>query len=71
MPIITERRTLGKGSAPMEVSDLGFGLMGMNYHRGPHHDEKAMIKLAHEVVERGVTLLILQKPTARSSTKNS
>ncbi|WP_312338133.1 aldo/keto reductase [Sphingobacterium sp.] len=56
MPVITERRTLGKGSAAMEVSALGFGIMGMNYHRGPHPDEKAMIKLAHEVVERGVTL---------------
>ncbi|MFP3596861.1 aldo/keto reductase [Chryseobacterium sp. SIMBA_029] len=56
MPVITQRRTLGKGSASMEVSALGFGVMGMNYHRGAHPDEKAMIKLAHEVVERGVTL---------------
>jgi aryl-alcohol dehydrogenase-like predicted oxidoreductase len=56
MPVITKRRTLGKGSAAMEVSALGFGVMGMNYHRGTHPDEKAMIKLAHEVVELGVTL---------------
>lgn len=56
MPVITERRILGKGNAAMEVSALGFGLMGMNYHRGAYPDEKAMIKLAHEVVERGVTL---------------
>lgn len=56
MPVITARRTLGKGTAAMEVSALGFGVMGMNYHRGAHPDEKAMIKLAHEVVERGVTL---------------
>ncbi|HWW38040.1 aldo/keto reductase [Pedobacter sp.] len=56
MPIISERRTLGKGTAAMEVSALGFGVMGMNYHRGMHPDEKAMIKLAHQVVERGVTL---------------
>ncbi len=56
MPIITQNRTLGKGSAAMEVSALGFGVMGMNYHRGVHPDEKAMIKLAHQVVERGVTL---------------
>jgi len=47
---------LGKDSAAMEVSALGFGVMGMNYHRGAHPDEKAMIKLAHQVVERGVTL---------------
>lgn len=56
MPVITGRRTLGKGIAAMEVSALGFGVMGMNYHRGTHPDEKAMIKLAHQVVERGVTL---------------
>ncbi|MGA6119117.1 aldo/keto reductase [Sphingobacterium anhuiense] len=56
MPVMTQRRTLGKGSAAMEVSALGFGVMGMNYHRGPHPDEKAMIKLAHQVVERGITL---------------
>jgi len=40
----------------MEVSALGFGVMGMNYHRGYHPGKKAMIKLAHEAVERGVTL---------------
>lgn len=55
-PVITQRRTLGKGNSAMEVSALGFGVMGMNYHRGTHPDEKAMIKLAHQVVERGVTL---------------
>jgi len=56
LPVITQQRTLGKGTAAMEVSALGFGIMGMNYHRGAHPDEKAMIKLAHQVVERGVTL---------------
>jgi aryl-alcohol dehydrogenase-like predicted oxidoreductase len=54
--IISQKRTLGKGSAAMKVSALGFGVMGMNYHRGSHPDEKAMIKLAHQAVERGVTL---------------
>lgn len=56
MHVISEKRTLGKGTAAMKVSALGFGIMGMNYHRGIHPDEKAMIKLAHQVVERGVTL---------------
>lgn len=56
MAFISQRRTLGKGAAAMEVSALGFGVMGMNYHRGSHPDKKAMIKLAHQVVERGVTL---------------
>lgn len=40
----------------MEVSALGFGVMGMNYNRGAHPDRKAMIELLHQAVERGVTL---------------
>lgn len=56
IPLILLSRTLGRGSAAMEVSALGFGVMGMNYHRGPFPDKKAMIKLAHQAVERGVTL---------------
>lgn len=56
IPVISQQRTLGKGSSAMEVSALGFGVMGMNYHRGIHPDKKAMIKLAHQAVERGVTL---------------
>lgn len=56
LPVNLVNRTLGKGNAAMEVSALGFGLMGMNYHRGAHPDEKSMIKLAHEAVERGITL---------------
>ncbi|HOF19887.1 MAG TPA: aldo/keto reductase [Bacteroidales bacterium] len=54
--VISQRRILGKGTAAMEVSALGFGVMGMNYHRGIHPDKKAMIKLAHQAVERGVTI---------------
>lgn len=49
-------RTLGKGSAAMQVSALGFGVMGMNYHRGTHPDKKAMIQLGHQAVEKGITL---------------
>lgn len=30
--------------------------MGMNYHRGLHQHREAMIKLARQAVERGVTL---------------
>lgn len=53
---ILKMRTLGKGNAAMEVSALGFGVMGMNYHRGPFPDKKAMIRLGHQAVEMGVTL---------------
>lgn len=56
MPVISQRRTLGKGSAAMEVSALGFGVMGMNYNRGYHPGRKELIKLLHQTVEHGVTL---------------
>ncbi|WP_310637500.1 aldo/keto reductase [Delftia acidovorans] len=56
LPNITKQRTLGSGDFRMEVSALGFGVMGMNYNRGYHPDRKAMIELLHQAVERGVTL---------------
>lgn len=56
LPHITHQRSLGSGSARMEVSALGFGVMGMNYNRGHHPERKAMIELLHQAVERGVTL---------------
>ena len=54
--LISQRRTLGAGDSRMEVSALGFGCMGMNYHRGIHPGREAMIKLVRQAVERGVTL---------------
>ncbi|MEY8612279.1 aldo/keto reductase [Parabacteroides segnis] len=56
MAAIGNRRTLGSGSAAMEVSAMGFGCMGLNYHRSQHPDKKQAIALVHEAVERGVTL---------------
>lgn len=56
LPVITKKRTLGSGDFRMEVSALGFGVMGMNYNRGPHPDRKALIALLHQAAERGVTL---------------
>ena len=53
---ITRHRVLGKGAASMEVSDLGFGIMGMTYNRSQHPDKKTCIRLLHEAVDRGVTL---------------
>lgn len=52
--LISKRRILG-GSSRMEVSALGFGCMGLNYHRGVHPSREAMIKLVRQAVERGVT----------------
>ena len=49
-------RTLGTGKAAMEVSALGFGVMGMNYNRSQSPDRKECIRIIHEAVDRGVTL---------------
>lgn len=54
--VIPERRILGTGKAAMEVSALGFGVMGMNYNRSQSPDKKQCIKLIHSAVEKGVTL---------------
>lgn len=49
-------RTLGSGNAALEVSALGFGVMGMNYNRSQSPDRQQCIRLLHEAVDRGVTL---------------
>ncbi len=49
-------RTLGTGSAAMEVSSLGFGCMGLNYNRSLSSDKKECIRIIHEAVDHGVTL---------------
>jgi aryl-alcohol dehydrogenase-like predicted oxidoreductase len=56
LPLIAKRRTLGAGSYGMDVSALGFGVMGMTYNRGPHPDKGAMIALLRQAAEHGVTL---------------
>ena len=54
--VISKRRTLGSGSAAMEVSEMGFGCMGMTHHRSAHPGKKECIALLRNAVERGVTL---------------
>lgn len=49
-------RILGTGNAALEVSALGFGVMGMNYNRSQHPGKKECIRLIHEAINRGVTL---------------
>ncbi|WP_082621642.1 aldo/keto reductase [Bordetella sp. N] len=56
LPDVTNDRALGSGDFRMEVSALGFGVMGMNYNRGVHPDRNAMIGLLRQAAERGVTL---------------
>lgn len=55
-PAHGQRRILGSGRAAMEVSALGFGVMGMTYNRSQHPSKQACIRLLHEAVDRGVTL---------------
>jgi aryl-alcohol dehydrogenase-like predicted oxidoreductase len=43
------------GRSGLEVSALGFGCMGLNYHRGIAPDRREMIALVREAVELGVT----------------
>jgi len=43
------------GSAGLEVSAIGFGCMGLNYHRGVARDRGEMIALVRSAVERGIT----------------
>jgi aryl-alcohol dehydrogenase-like predicted oxidoreductase len=43
------------GTSGLEVSELGFGCMGMSFSYGPPKDTKEMTALLHAAVERGVT----------------
>ncbi|MGO8686158.1 MAG: aldo/keto reductase [Candidatus Dormibacteria bacterium] len=43
------------GGSGLEVSAIGLGCMGLNYHRGPAPDRREMIALIRAAVERGVT----------------
>lgn len=56
LPLLTRKRTLGSGKYSMEVSALGFGVMGANYNRGISPDRKQMIELLRQAAEHGVTL---------------
>jgi aryl-alcohol dehydrogenase-like predicted oxidoreductase len=48
-----QKRKLGKSG--LEVSEIGFGCMGMSFGFGPPKDKSEMIKLLHACVDRGVT----------------
>ena len=48
-----QKRKLGAGG--LEVSELGFGCMGMSFSYGPPKDTKEMTALLHAAVDRGVT----------------
>lgn len=56
LPLLTKKRTLGSGKFSMEVSALGFGVMGANYNRGISPDRKTVIEVIRQAAEHGVTL---------------
>lgn len=53
---ILSHRVLGTGSASFDVSELGFGVMGMTHHRSQHPSKENCIRLLREAMDRGVTL---------------
>ena len=55
-PLLDKKRTLGRGEFALEVSALGFGVMGCNYNRGVAPERKQLIALIRQAAERGVTL---------------
>lgn len=56
IPVITGKRVLGTGTAAMEVSPIGFGVMGSNYNRGIVPDKKTVIDVIRQAAEHGITL---------------
>lgn len=53
-PNKTRSRTLGFEKHSLEVSALGFGCMGMSYHRSIVPDRKAMIALLRKAPDHGI-----------------
>ena len=49
-----EKRELGKSG--LVTSKMGFGCMGLNYHRGVAKDRNEMIKVVHEAIDAGITI---------------
>ena len=47
-------RILGKNG--LESSEIGFGCMGLNYHRGPAKDRNEMISVIHSAIDLGITM---------------
>lgn len=47
-------RILGKDG--LVTSEIGFGCMGLNYHRGPAKDRDEIIKVVHAAIDEGITM---------------
>ncbi|MDH6671028.1 aryl-alcohol dehydrogenase-like predicted oxidoreductase [Paenibacillus sp. LBL] len=53
--MIMKKRNLGKNG--LETSEVGFGCMGLNHHRGPAKDRREMISVIHSAIDSGITML--------------
>ncbi|OPG99133.1 aldo/keto reductase [Chryseobacterium mucoviscidosis] len=49
-----KKRILGNNG--LETSEVGFGCMGLNYHRGPAKDRREMISVVHSAIDAGITM---------------
>lgn len=47
-------RTIGPNN--LQLSELGYGCMGLNHHRGPAKDPKEMLRVVHEAYDQGITM---------------
>ncbi|MEC0111524.1 aldo/keto reductase [Paenibacillus taichungensis] len=51
-----KKRILGNKNSGLEISEIGFGCMGLNYHRGPAKDRGEMISVIHSAIDTGITM---------------
>lgn len=49
-----KKRILGANG--LVTSEVGFGCMGLNYHRGPAKDRGEMISVVHSAIHAGITM---------------
>lgn len=54
IPDIVQMRTLGSGAAAMHVTALGFGYMGMSYHRSETPDATMLKRVVAQAYDLGV-----------------
>ncbi len=50
-------KTRALGKSGLKTSEIGFGCMGLNYHRGPAKDRREMIAVIHAAIDMGIAML--------------
>lgn len=64
-----QKRKLGNSN--LEVSEIGYGCMGLNFGYGPAADRQEAISLIRSAVERGITFFDSAEVYGPSPTKSS